>query len=189
MCRLRFGRFLNFVTAVINSENAPKFEQLTEGRFREYWKRTTGNEQERFEEIAEIVEYGIPQGRDAQAEKPGVRLAVIEAMQDGAWYTPRQLTDKLADSLVGVRVVPTCVCGRVVRQRSPPALRPASVFLRELPLRLIIAGNANPVGERTAVSGGRCFPSLALFHREADHHPFGFHVVIVSHAWDSSCMP
>jgi hypothetical protein len=38
--RLRFGRFLNFSTDVLNAEFAPK--NLTEGRFRSYWERTEG---------------------------------------------------------------------------------------------------------------------------------------------------
>lgn len=36
--RLRFGRFLNFITTVINAENLPN--GLTEGRFRGFWDPT-----------------------------------------------------------------------------------------------------------------------------------------------------
>jgi hypothetical protein len=36
-----FGRFLTFITTVINSDSVPK--SLTEGRFRKYWERTEGS--------------------------------------------------------------------------------------------------------------------------------------------------
>jgi hypothetical protein len=40
--RLRFGRFLNFITTVINPESMPA--NLTEGRFRSYWEQTDATE-------------------------------------------------------------------------------------------------------------------------------------------------
>jgi hypothetical protein len=47
--RLRFGRFLNFLTTVSFSENTSFPKNLTEGRFREYWSKTEGgNERRRF---------------------------------------------------------------------------------------------------------------------------------------------
>jgi hypothetical protein len=45
--RLRFGRFLEFITTVINAQPLPS--NLTERRFRSYWERTSGdNERQRF---------------------------------------------------------------------------------------------------------------------------------------------
>lgn len=52
---------------------------LTEDRFRELWKRTSGKEEERLAAVLHALENGIPQGKDALGKKPGIRAAVLAA--------------------------------------------------------------------------------------------------------------
>jgi hypothetical protein len=52
---LLFGRFLNFITTVINAELAPK--NLTERKFRSYWEQTdkSPNERSRFMQALVLI--------------------------------------------------------------------------------------------------------------------------------------
>lgn len=54
VCRLRFGRFLSFITTVIKSESVPA--DLTERHFRDLWERTEGNERERFNTVIALMQ-------------------------------------------------------------------------------------------------------------------------------------
>ncbi len=94
--RLVLGRFLKFMPTGINASG------LTEGRFRELWKNTTGKESERFEAVLDKLQNGVPQGAEALSKKPGVRAALLSAMDDGKWYTATQIQATVEESLVGV---------------------------------------------------------------------------------------
>jgi hypothetical protein len=65
--RLRFGRFLNFITAVIKSESLPA--DLTEWRFRAYWNSVRGPEQERFRAIFKLIQEDPTRGVRAKRTK------------------------------------------------------------------------------------------------------------------------
>jgi len=58
LVRLRFGRFLNYVTSVTSSNYIPK--RLTEGRFRSYWSQTGKNDGERarFRAVMQLIGRG-----------------------------------------------------------------------------------------------------------------------------------
>jgi hypothetical protein len=52
--RLRFGRFLEFTTTVVNIKSP---RNLTEGRFRSYWESTAkGDERHRFRAVLKAME-------------------------------------------------------------------------------------------------------------------------------------
>ena len=67
--RMRFGRFLNFITTVINSQfTLPK--NLTERRFRSFWDRTekaNGNERARFNAVLALMRQHERTVRDKDA--------------------------------------------------------------------------------------------------------------------------
>lgn len=65
--RLIFGRFLVFTPTGVNAAN------LTERRFRDYWKRTSGKESERFAAVLSVLENGIPQGHASHGDSTATR--------------------------------------------------------------------------------------------------------------------
>ena len=84
--RLVFGRFLEFTTIVVKPENLPR--NLTEGRFRELWKKADHNESNeriRFQQVLEqihdntVLVTGL--GR-----KLGVGPKIMEHFADGQWH-------------------------------------------------------------------------------------------------------
>lgn len=97
--RLCFGRFLDFIASGDKRESVLN---LTERRFRGYWKRTKGKENARFEQVLHALEHGIPHGRAALVSKPGVREALLGTLADGKWYTVSQVTATVEESLPGV---------------------------------------------------------------------------------------
>lgn len=112
--RLKFGAFLSFATGGCKSPDW--LTGLTKDRFCDYWKRTSGKDRERFEEVARILEHGIPQGMGALNEKPGIREAVLSCLDDGQWYTFRQILATVEETLVGVTTEQISRC--LVRFRS-----------------------------------------------------------------------
>jgi DNA-binding transcriptional ArsR family regulator len=98
--RLIFGRFLDFTTTGCNQPDC--LAGLTERRFRGYWVRTKGREQDRFRQVAETLANGIPQGHAALVNKPGIRQAVLACLGDGKTYTVNQITATVEESLPGV---------------------------------------------------------------------------------------
>ncbi len=111
--RLTFGRFLSFIPVGIS------IDALTENRFREHWQRTKGKEEERFAQVAWRLEHSIPHGKAAQIEKPGVRLAVVECLADGKWYTIPQLAATAEESLPGLTEDQVQAALRMLRLRPP----------------------------------------------------------------------
>lgn len=104
--RLLFGRFLDFMASGHNPATGSK--QLTERRFREFWKRTKGTkgsknkEADRFAQVAHALEHGIPHGMEALVNKPGIGKAVLDCLADGKWYTVTQITATVEEDLVGI---------------------------------------------------------------------------------------
>ena len=87
---LSFGRFLNFMPP-----RHKNLAQLTEFRFREYWARTKGTETERFAAVADVLENGIPQFKEAQLNKPGLKEAVTRILSDGNWHSTAKIVKRL----------------------------------------------------------------------------------------------
>lgn len=75
--KLRFGRFLNFTTTVVNTESILK--NITEGRFRSYWERTESgpNERARFGEVIKLMQ---------APKRPAIGEAIKESFADGKWH-------------------------------------------------------------------------------------------------------
>ena len=91
--RLRFGNFLNFVTNVTKSDLLPR--NLTEGKFREYWKQTNKdqNERARFAEVTRAIQ------RDAAVVKPRRHLIghdIINEFADGKWHPLQTIIEAIA---------------------------------------------------------------------------------------------
>jgi hypothetical protein len=79
--RLRFGRFLDFLTGVRNPEIAPV--EITEGRFRRYWERTDKsetNERARFVVVLRLMLQGDPR-------RPKIGPMIVEQFGDGEWHS------------------------------------------------------------------------------------------------------
>ncbi len=82
--RLRFGRFLNFATAVANPESLPK--NLNEWRFRSYWDRTEKtdtNERTRFREVSRLILEDLVAVRP---RRPQIGKAIIKHFADSKWH-------------------------------------------------------------------------------------------------------
>lgn len=78
--RLRFGRFL----AINPIGLIPK--SLTEGRFRAYWARTSGdNERQRFAAVARLMDDELTVCQK-QANKPLIAQAIRDQFGDGEWH-------------------------------------------------------------------------------------------------------
>jgi hypothetical protein len=75
--RLRFGRFLTFTPIGVIPKN------LTEGRFRDYWERTEGdNERQRFTAVARLLS-------DSNVNAPrrhGISKIILKEFADGKWH-------------------------------------------------------------------------------------------------------
>jgi hypothetical protein len=80
--RLRFGRFLNFTTTVVNSETIPN--NLTEGRFRSFWERTEGDERQRFREVINLMRAEVSLRRN---NRPSIGKALVKRYGDGKWHS------------------------------------------------------------------------------------------------------
>lgn len=81
--RLRFGRFLTFITVVI----IPK--SLTEGRFRGYWNRTEkeANERQRFLAVQKLMESELCLSKDRSPHiRKHVADAILQTSADGHWH-------------------------------------------------------------------------------------------------------
>jgi len=91
--RLRFGRFLNFITDVINPENLPN--NLTEGKFRGYWSKTDKkepNERIRFRAVHALITEDLA----VRAQnRPKIGKELVAMFGDGKWYS----ADKIAAGL------------------------------------------------------------------------------------------
>ena len=85
---MRFGRFLDFITTVINSENA--HSKLIERKFRGYWKRTDKtetNERIRFREVLRLIEqstFSAPRHPASSGEHDDLVVAVASGQIGGA---------------------------------------------------------------------------------------------------------
>lgn len=84
--RIRFGRFLSFLTTGEKSQSAPR--NLTERRFRGYWSRTDmaeKNERIRFRAVLDLIEQDTRVGKTT-ARKPKVAEAILDEFADGKWH-------------------------------------------------------------------------------------------------------
>jgi hypothetical protein len=90
--RLLFGRFLSFITPLINSDSSLK--TLTCGRFHNYWEQNDDpSETSRFRTIArllqaQIVATGSPINHDCGA-------AIVKKFADGKWHKLQTIRDHI----------------------------------------------------------------------------------------------
>jgi len=95
--RLRFGRFLNFSTTVLNPESLPT--NLTEGRFRKYWEEAdkfSGNERMRFAAVQKAMRENLAVVKPKQSYSIG--KAVVADYADGKWHTPEAIAQAIPDA-------------------------------------------------------------------------------------------
>jgi hypothetical protein len=95
--RLRFGRFLNFITNVINAESPPR--NLTEGRFRKYWEKADacgGNERQRFALVAKAIQADV-KGPTLPREHTDLARRIIDAFADSKWHDEQVIVDHFPD--------------------------------------------------------------------------------------------
>lgn len=90
-CRLRLGRFLNFTTRCSKNANVPK--NLTEGRFRKYWATTSGTEEERFCQVAELMNTELALVKPPQ----NVGERIVKAFAEAGWVTEEAIFAELED--------------------------------------------------------------------------------------------
>jgi len=85
---LCFGRFLEFSTTVLNSENPPS--RLTEGRFRAFWEKTDKNETNeriRFRQALDLMRENIGIAVSPRhGQRLGIGPDVIKRFGDGEWH-------------------------------------------------------------------------------------------------------
>jgi transcriptional regulator with XRE-family HTH domain len=91
--RLRFGRFLNFITTVIKSDSLPN--NLTEGRFRSFWEQTDKaetNERIRFRMVQQLMaDHTVL--INPRRKKIGKEL--VQQFADGRWYKEKTIAGAL----------------------------------------------------------------------------------------------
>lgn len=90
--RIRFGRFLNFTTTVVNSDSLPK--NLTERRFRSYWEQTNKaetNERIRFQAVIKMLRTEPV----TSARRPPIGPSIKEHFADGKWHRLETVANKL----------------------------------------------------------------------------------------------
>jgi len=91
-CRLRLGRFLANITTVIIPKN------LTEGRFRSYWERTTGiNEHIRFRDVARLMESELTLSKNrSNSRLRSLAEEILDKFGDGQWHHLATILEKTA---------------------------------------------------------------------------------------------
>jgi hypothetical protein len=100
--RLVFGRFLEFMPNGISAESLPK--NLSEGRFREFWKQTdrNDNERQRFQAAWDAMSSNT-EVRQPKRQLKQVRQRIVEKFADGKWHvvdTIRNHLDDLDDDII-----------------------------------------------------------------------------------------
>ena len=85
--RLRFGRFLNFSTDVLNSKLP-----LTEGKFRKYWAQTKGDERDRFKAVQRMIADDAKLVKD---RRPQIGPNIKKHFADGKWHSAEEMADEL----------------------------------------------------------------------------------------------
>jgi hypothetical protein len=103
--RLRFGRFLNFTTTVVNSELPPNF---TERRFREFWERSDKGlvkDELRFRQIVKMLQ------EDCMVSAPRRHMIgqkIRERFADGKWHPLKRIAQSIDED---IKHVETTLCG------------------------------------------------------------------------------
>lgn len=90
--RLRFGRFLSFITTVIKPDLLPR--DLSEWRFRSYWERTDKletNERIRFTAIHRLMQ----EGAVTAPRRPLLGEPIKKHFADGKWHRLETIASKL----------------------------------------------------------------------------------------------
>jgi len=95
--QLCFGRFLNFAPMGANVESLPN--NLTERRFRSYWDRTSGDERDRFHEVAKLMR----SERITAPRRPKIGNRIREQFADGKWHNLDVIAAKLDADVDHVR--------------------------------------------------------------------------------------
>jgi len=93
--RLRFGRFLNFTTTVVNADILPA--NLTEGRFRQFWAHTDkmgGNEGQRFAAVLKEIRAANVQTRSPV--NTGLSQRIADKFSDGQWHDEEMIRKHFA---------------------------------------------------------------------------------------------
>lgn len=85
--RIRFGAFLENITAVINPDLPPILKALTERKFRGYWERTSGtNDYQRFAAVQRELLADLALSK-SHVNKPKVLgKAIASLADDGVWH-------------------------------------------------------------------------------------------------------
>jgi|SRR5215475_1435956 len=95
--RLRFGRFLNFITTVINEDVLPR--NLTERRFRQFWseqEKHGGNDRQRFQATLDAIRSSAITPSNAGVNN-NIAKRIIEAYADGKWHDEEKIVDRFSD--------------------------------------------------------------------------------------------
>jgi len=85
--RLRFGRFLHFTPHGVNADSPPLPKDLTEGKFRGCWDRTSKKADERDRFKAVYQKLTAPPDPDApKPKRPSLKKDILESgVVDGKW--------------------------------------------------------------------------------------------------------
>ena len=99
--QLRFGRFVEFSTAVeIPKSGLIPLQSLSEGRFRRYWGRTDpkeGNERKRFLAVVELMSDETTLSRPHVIKRP-IGRANKQTSADGTWHRLATITAKVQEA-------------------------------------------------------------------------------------------
>jgi transcriptional regulator with XRE-family HTH domain len=89
--RLCFGKFLNFVTVVTNSDLTPN--NLTERRFRGYWEQTEGGtERIRFQAVIKLMQADVTL---TAGRRDKIGEGIKQYFADGKWHSLNRIAKKL----------------------------------------------------------------------------------------------
>jgi hypothetical protein len=165
--RLRFGRFLNFTTTVVNPEIP--LNSLTERRFREFWSLTEGNnERQRFAAVLKLMQEGTFLRQPPVLK--GLGKAIAAEFADGKWHkletivaaTERSETDvsKVLGQFTTKRKCPEGISGCEVKPVG------ASRAYRIFPTVKLISSvelqeKLGPIIEALAIEGKKPTPRLS----------------------------
>jgi hypothetical protein len=89
--QVKFGQFLDFTTTVVNSKIGPA---VTEGSFRECWKKTEGNDRERFQQAARLLSERT-EVLVRRKQRPRIDGKLLDQFADGKWRRPEEIAEAI----------------------------------------------------------------------------------------------
>jgi hypothetical protein len=89
--QVKFGQFLDFMTTVIKLKIGLA---VTERAFRECWKKTEGNDRERFQQAAKLL------GERTEVlvrrkQRPRIDQKILDDYADGKWHRPEEIAEAI----------------------------------------------------------------------------------------------